>query len=130
MFVMIILLLAAVGVSIAVFLITKSSETEEFENQYEGAAEEIVESFEGIIEKVGTISSIGVEAISHGMDRPDVRWPFITLSSFQQRLSTARILSGALYVTISPLVSDGERYEWEKYVVGEQSDWMYVFSIR
>lgn len=43
-------------------------------------------------------------------------WPFVTLSSFQQRSSTARSLSKALFVSINPFILHSEREEWEKYV--------------
>jgi hypothetical protein len=122
--VMIVLLLAAISVSVVVYYITQSAEEEEFESQYEGATEKIIHSFEGIVkQKVGAISSVAVAMIAHGVDhaRP---WPFVTLSSFQQRSKTARGLSGALHIITMPIVNDTTRDEWEDYANEADSYWM------
>ena len=48
----------------------------------------------------------------------------VTLSSFQQRASTARKQSGALFLHINPMVEDYEKKEWEQFVVSNDSYWM------
>jgi hypothetical protein len=118
-----ILLMAAVAVSLIVFFITSGAENKESESQYEGAAEKVLDAFIDIVEsKLASMASIGVAAIAHGIDNKRT-WPFLTLSSFQQRAATAREESGALYIHINPMVSESNRQEWEEYVVGEDS-WM------
>lgn len=42
--------------------------------------------------------------IAHGVDSETGSWPFITLSSFQQRATTAKDLSNFLYVGFNPVV--------------------------
>jgi hypothetical protein len=66
------------------------------------------------------MSSLGVAAI---VDYTRT-WPFVTLSSFQQRAATAKEESGALYVHINHMVSESDRKKWEEFVVGEDSNWM------
>jgi hypothetical protein len=122
--VLLVLLLAAVAVSLIVYYITSGAEEEESRTQYEGAAEKVLEAFDNIVEhKLGAVSSLGVAFIAHGVDHTRT-WPFVALSSFQQRAATAREASGALYVHINPMVSESDRQEWEKFVVGEDSNWM------
>lgn len=122
--VILVLFLAAVVVSAIVFRVTRNAEVDEFETQYKGTADKIIEAFRGIVkQKLGAISSVGVAIIAHGVDHLR-SWPFVTLSSFQQRSSTARSLSGALFVSISPYVNDTHRSEWEKYVVSNDSYWI------
>jgi hypothetical protein len=72
---------------------------------------------------LAAISSLAVAIIAHGVDHRR-SWPFVTLSSFQQRSSTARKLADALFVTISPIVSELNRKEWEDFVTLEDSYWM------
>jgi hypothetical protein len=121
--VVIVLLLAAVAVSIVVFFITRNAEVDEFETQYTALADTVLRAFEDIVtQKMGAISSVGVAAIAHGVDHSQ-SWPFLTLSSFQERSATARSLSGAVFVSLNPVVSDPQRAEWEKFLV-ENSGWI------
>jgi hypothetical protein len=120
--VVLVLLLAAVAVSIVVYTITENAEIDEFETQYTALSETVLRTFEEIVtEKMGAISSVSVAAIAHGVDHHR-EWPFVTLSFFQERSATARSLSGALSVSINPVVSDAQRSEWEKFVVEEEED--------
>lgn len=50
-------------------------------------------------------------------------WPFVTLSSFQERSTTALALSGALNINLSPVVEKKIRGEWENYTQGPNSAW-------
>jgi hypothetical protein len=121
--VVMVLLLAAVAVSIVVYFITRNAEIDEFETQYTALADTVLRAFEDIVtQKLGAISSVGVAAIAHGVDHKR-EWPFLTLSFFQERSATARSLSGALSVSINPVVSDAKRSEWEKFVV-EEDGWI------
>jgi hypothetical protein len=120
--VVIVLLLAAIAVSIVVYIITKNAETDEFETQYAALSESVLTTFESIVtDKMGAISSVGVAATAHGIDHHRA-WPFVTLSYFQERAATARSLSGALSISINPLVTEVDRSEWEKHVVEEEKD--------
>lgn len=119
-----VLFLAAVIVCVVVFLITSGSEDEEASTQYEAAAEKILETFVHIVDlKLVAVSSLGVATIAHGVDHTRT-WPFVTLSSFQQRAATARSESGALYIHINHFVTDDDRKEWEEFVAGKERKWM------
>lgn len=67
--VFVVLLLAALGVSVIVYLITARSEEDEYRTQYEGIAKKITESFLDIAEsKMGVISALGLATVAHGVD--------------------------------------------------------------
>jgi hypothetical protein len=122
--VLLVLLLAATAVSVTIYIITSGAEQKEFESQFDGAASKVLETFNNVVEqKVAAISALAVAIIAHGIDHSR-SWPFVTLSSFQQRSSTARKLADALFVTISPIVSDKNRKEWEDFVTLDDSYWM------
>jgi hypothetical protein len=122
--VILVLLCAATAVSVIVFFVTRNSETTEFETQFGGAAEQVADAFEAIVqEKMGAISALALAAIAHGVDHTR-EWPFVTLSSFQQRSLTARSLSKVLFVSIAPVVTDADKAEWEEFVVGEDATWI------
>jgi len=124
-FVFFVLLLTSLGVSLIIYNITNRSVKEQYESQYEAAAKKVIEAFLDIAKtKVAALSSLSVAVIAHGIDHSR-KWPFVTLSSFQQRASTARSQSGALDIQISPLVLDAQRAEWENYTLHE-NEWVYV----
>lgn len=77
--VFLVLLLAAISVSVLVFYITTNAEKQESDNQFEAAAEKILGEFhDGIKLKLGAAASLSVAAVAHGIDH-DLRWPFNTL---------------------------------------------------
>jgi hypothetical protein len=121
--VIIALLLAATAVSIVIYLVTRNAEMDEFEIQYEGNAEKVIDSFNDIVKEMGAISGIGVAAEAHSQNA-NTQWPFVTLSNFQERAGNARTLSGTLYVSINPIVDTKEELvKWEEYVLGENNQW-------
>ena len=60
--------------------------------------------------------SLVVALIAHGQDH-EISWPFVTLSSFQERATTVRDLSGILYLGYNPLVTHEKRLAWENYTM-------------
>lgn len=65
-------------------------------------------------EKMGTASSLVVSIVAHGLATGQ-SWPFVTVPAFQERASTIRKLSGALYFGINPIVRHDQREQWEYY---------------
>jgi hypothetical protein len=122
--VILVMTLTATAVSVIIYRTTSEDENHEYNNHYEKSAEKILESFEGIFDKILTVNSVGVAATAYGLDHNDTKWPFHTLSSFQQRAATARLVSGALFISIEPIVSDEDRYQWEEYVARTKGIWM------
>lgn len=51
---------------------------------------------------------------AHGIDHVKT-WPFVTLSSFQERAATILDSSGVLFVGFAPIVENKDRLEWENY---------------
>jgi hypothetical protein len=122
--VVIILIVAAAGVSMLVFFVSKNSEEDGFNTQFDGASQQIVEAFHAIkTERISGLSSLGVAVIAHGIDHSK-SWPFVTLSSFQERASTMRSNTDILQVSLHNLVTEDDRDEWEGYVVSSTSQWM------
>jgi hypothetical protein len=64
--------------------------------------------------RLGAISSLTVAATAHSIDH-EKDWPFVTLSWFQHRALTVRLLSGATFISINPIVNDADRRAWEDY---------------
>jgi hypothetical protein len=122
--VLIALLLAAAAVSTVIYVITRNAEMDEFEVQFEGNAEKVIESFTEIVKTMGAISGLGVAISAHSQNTESEKWPFVTLSNFQERAGNARTLSGALYVSINPIVDTKEELDrWEEYVLSEKNQW-------
>lgn len=73
--------------------------------------------------KMGAAGSLVVAIVAHGIALGN-SWPFVTLSSFQERSATVMRLSGALYIGMNPIVKDEYRKEWENYsTTSEDAMW-------
>ncbi|CAB9496580.1 Receptor-type guanylate cyclase gcy [Seminavis robusta] len=106
-----------------VYMITRGGESEEFKSQYEGASRKVLTSWAGILHEMRAVSGLGVASISHATDT-ESKWPFVTLTNFQQRAGNARQLSGALMVSIAPRVTFNQVEEWDDFVQGKDSYWI------
>lgn len=121
--VLLVLMAAGVAVCLTVYYVSFNSVSDKYDALYYGAANRVVEAFMDIADsKLGALTSLGVALSAHGSDFSS-DWPFVALSSFQQRASTALKQSGALLISLVPEVTDGERNEWENFAV-EGSAWM------
>ena len=65
-------------------------------------------------EKMQAAGNLVVAMVAYSQDS-DSSWPFITLSSFQERAATTKDLSGILYLGANPVVSRENRLAWENY---------------
>ena len=146
--VLVIMFLAAVAVSLAVWFITTNSEEEDFKTHYDGASTKLIESFEAIVDqKIGALASLSVTFTSFARNE-NATWPFVVMNDFQQRAATARSLSDSLFLELlvsftvntnsieltsiysresircfQPVVTDETRQEWEKFSV-ENKKWL------
>jgi len=121
--VFVVLFLASVTVSLVVYRITVQGRNSVYEAQYKAAAKKITQAFMDVADsKLGALASLGVAVIAHGVDHAR-HWPFVTLSSFQQRASIARSQSGALHIELCPLVEGKKRTDWEMFAKDNQQ-WM------
>lgn len=65
--VFVVLLLAAVAVSVIVYFIAATAESDEYKAQFEGAAKIIERTFIDIVEsRLSAVSSLGVAIVAHG----------------------------------------------------------------
>lgn len=120
--VFLILFAAAVGIAVLVYVIARNSEDVQETTQFQASADRLVDAFARIkSERIAALASLGVASIAHGVDHSR-DWPFVSLSSYQQRALTAKVNSGALQVSIAPFVSEANRPDWEAYIVSNESD--------
>ena len=122
--VILVLMCAAAAVTVVVYVITRQAQIKEFNIQYEGIADKVVTSFTDILKEMGAISGLGVAATVSATDTKSV-WPWVTMSNFQERAGNARTLSGALYVSMNPLVGAGQGNLWQEFSQNSQNSfWM------
>lgn len=121
-----VLILTALAVSAAVFKITVQGEMDEFETQYEGAAEKVIDSFANIMARMGSVAGLGVSYTSQGHhEKGTSDWPLVTLEDFPPRARNVLQLSGALMVGMSPVLPGEMFHVWDEYVSDpENQDWM------
>ncbi|CAB9526582.1 Guanylate cyclase (Partial), partial [Seminavis robusta] len=124
--VFLVLALAATTVCVLVYLVTLQSEEEEYQNQFEGAAAKLTDSFLDVAgSRLGVMASLGVSLTTSVNDNGQQEFPFITMSNFQQRAQPIRSQSGAVYMHFNPFIMEGQRVAWEQFLVGpEGSKWL------
>ena len=117
------LLLAALAVSLSVYIITKNAETQQFEAGFDGTAQKIIDCFNDIVEvKIGAIADLAITMTEYARDR-NMTWPFVTMSDFHQRATSARALSSSLFVQLYPIITNETRSAWESFSV-QQKGWL------
>eukprot|EP00934_Nitzschia_sp_Nitz4_P001273 Nitzschia sp. Nitz4//scaffold289_size23394//2//2242//NITZ4_008474-RA/size23394-augustus-gene-0.42-mRNA-1//-1//CDS//3329545813//1273//frame0 len=124
--VLLILFCTGVGVSVLVFLLSRRSFEEEMKSNFDSAAARLEDAFDAIrTQRIATLASMSIAAIAHGVDHSR-DWPFVSLSSYQQRSFSAKLNSGAIQINIIPYVPGENRTEWEEYIVSDEAevDWM------
>lgn len=136
-----ILLLTSTVTSYVVFKLSVNAEQQTFDNQYNAASRKLLESFERLIDHLGIVNTIGISATIEGLRSAEstfntntlknnsedelTGWPFVTLPNFPQKAASVRELSGALYLSLLPIVQEKDRTAWEEYVVQDHvTGWM------
>lgn len=94
LFFMAILVVTATVVSYLIHHVTRSGETDAAKAQYEAATDKINTSFKGIMNKMGSVSGLGVAITSEALDH-EASWPFVSMRDFQQKAENALHVSGA-----------------------------------
>lgn len=120
-----VLLIATAAVSGLVYVVSDQGYQRQYKVQYDGAAQQVHDAFFDILDsKLRPLASMAVAATAHGVDH-NLAWPFVTLSSFQQRAASARSHKGVWSIWLCPTVSVDDREKWEnEYVTGENAQWM------
>jgi hypothetical protein len=132
-----IFLAAGTSISLTVYFITKNAQIERFEIQYAGVADKIIEQFQEIMVQMSAVSGLAVAATTDAEEQKKLlvlsqdsaiigraNWPFVTMPRFQERAGNVRALSGAIHVSINPIVHPDQVAEWEAYAHGEANMWM------
>ena len=119
-----VLIVAGAGVAITMYLLPHRAAQTSFQTQYDGLAVRITDVFQEILGEMALIGTLGVQATSYAIDNGTISWPSVTVSNFQSRASGVRSRSGALYVSINPVVATGDVTAWEDYVQGGANYWM------
>lgn len=121
--VFLVLLLAALVVSLVVYFITDKAQDSEMEAGFQGSALKVLDSFQEIVEqKVGAVASLAVTFTAFARSHNNT-WPFVTMNDFQQQAASARGLSNSLFLELLPIVTDKNRLAWEKYAL-EHKGWL------
>jgi hypothetical protein len=126
-----VLFLAGAAVATVVYITTIAGENHTFESTFNGLCEQLhYVIYEIAHEKVGSIGAIRTALISTAIDNlqndaviyndanetSSSSWPFVTLSSFEERANAAKTVGGGIRLTFHPVIEDSNRIKWERYV--------------
>lgn len=118
-----VLLLVAMGTSVGLFFLTRSSEVNDFEISFEGQGIKLISGFqEDSQRKLQALSSLSSRLTAFSLDT-NTTWPFVTVTHSDELFEPYRQLADAAAVQVMPIVSARQRAEWEDYAVDNQ-DWI------
>jgi hypothetical protein len=127
--VLLILSITSIVVSLVVYYVCKRVESNQFDSQFNGAADKVLEAFASLPTRIGSISAVSIFATIQGMNGTTIKsksWPFVTFPSFEYRAAIAIELSGTMTVAMHPLVSEDHRSEYETFSTMAGRYYMYV----
>lgn len=121
--VFVLLLVVTVLVAGGTYYFSQNDEQDDFEKQFRGYADRIVDSFtETVGRKLSAFDALSVAHTSHALHSDD-NFPNVTLPHSDIRGSNTRILADATYYQWLPLVHEEDRAGWEAYVA-ENHMWL------
>lgn len=113
--VLLVLLVAAIGLSTAVFLYTRNEERNKFTTHFDDSSHQVIESFHDMVQRnIGAAAALSTTMTSYALDS-NQSFPFVTLPDFALRGAHARIQAGSHIIHWFPLVTDANRKQWEEY---------------
>lgn len=135
MLVIMILLAVSTSISVVIFHMERGAQQEEFESDYYGAAEKIIDALQGVTDSIAAISGVAVTAAVDAQNHADInvtsadnhrvlRWPLVTMEAFQERAKSARTQAGSIFVSLNPIVDPDQLSTWEQYVQSDANSWM------
>jgi len=117
---LLVLLVTAFLCSFGIYRVTSNSQLEAFELEYYAQADKVIESFHTSVEEfLGSFDALSASITSYARDSGSV-FPNVTVSDFEIRGGSARILAQGTFVQYMPLVTDDTRKGWEEYSTRSQ----------
>jgi class 3 adenylate cyclase len=110
-----VLVMSAVGVSLAVFFYMRSTEDHEFEAQFESDSLKVLEAIGSTLdETLGATDAFIVKMIAYAR-YSNSTWPYVTMPSFAIHATKLLRLSKAFQLSIGHVVEPENRIDWEIY---------------
>jgi len=137
--VILVLLLVALSISLAVYLLERNAQIKQFEEAFYGIAGKIIDSLEDVSEAISGLSALAliaaVESKHHHptenvtllleeVSNTHSAWPLVKIDNFQELARNARSLSKSIFVSVNPIVDVSDLIAWDKYVQSDANNWM------
>lgn len=118
--VMSVLILACTVLATLMYQINRQAEVDTFESQFNGAAAKLIDTFEGLTDRMGAVVGLGMAYASS-----EQNWPFVDLKDFEELAAHARLLAGVNSIGIHPVVDEHDFDAWNHFVSQpEHKGWM------
>jgi hypothetical protein len=124
--VLLVLVVSAIGVSVAVYKYMANKEASEFEHQFDSDAHKVLESLgNGLDGMLGATDATGVKIVSHVRRTPGMEWPFVTIPDFTIQALKMLRLSSSIFVGFDVVVTEEQREQYQQYVSQpENQEWI------
>ncbi|CAB9513948.1 Receptor-type guanylate cyclase gcy [Seminavis robusta] len=116
----VVLILATIATSVAVFSYARSEEDADFEHEFESHATKVFQSFHGAVyRKLGVLDTFSTSITLFALEN-NLTFPFVTLPFYELRGQATRALAEGIRLDYMPLVTDALRPVWEEYAQQNQ----------
>eukprot|EP00522_Entomoneis_paludosa_P013724 CAMPEP_0172441438 /NCGR_PEP_ID=MMETSP1065-20121228/1982_1 /TAXON_ID=265537 /ORGANISM="Amphiprora paludosa, Strain CCMP125" /LENGTH=1154 /DNA_ID=CAMNT_0013190803 /DNA_START=176 /DNA_END=3640 /DNA_ORIENTATION=+ len=121
MMVYLVLIVSCVTAATLTYFFTSDQEEDDFENDFKTFAEEISRVAKADLSaKFDVAESMSISTTSYAIERGD-QFPYVTMPDFERRTQKAREMSGAEFITVTPLCDTDIITQWESYAQLESS---------
>ncbi len=109
-----------------VYSISRNNQEEWFEGTFSSISAKFINNVEfQLSRKLSAVDSLRIALTSHGSNIPNNQtWPFVTIPDWDFRANNVKDLGSLLSIALHPMVTEGDREEWEQYVQ-ENLDWLW-----
>ena len=105
---------AMFAASFTIFRVTRGGEIEQFNSHYEDNAIKIIDTFESSLRnRIGVLDNYAIVSSTQANDEEE--WPFQVAPKFEVRGASSRSFAVDAFLTVIPLVTLENRFDWEVY---------------
>jgi class 3 adenylate cyclase len=123
-----VLLTTTAMITTGVYFVSRRSEEETFQSEYDAGANQVIASFHISVERfLGSFDALASTITSHAIDTGST-FPNVTIPDFEVHADATRVRSRAPFVQYLPLVTDAIRKEWEAYATENQGHLIPAFA--
>lgn len=130
LFVFAIFLVLCIGLPLIVYKTSSRKQVESFEGAFNSLSDKMFMSVQTKLDQqLSAANSLAIALTSHAAASVGANWPFVTIPDWDLRANNVKDLGDFLSVSLSPVVTQQQRFLWQVYTQ-ENLDWLWQAQSR